>query len=386
VAHDAAGNQTTSAIVRVSVDNTPNPPSDTSAPQVYLNSPNEGATVSGAAVSLSATAFDDVGIASVQFRIDGNAVGSPITTPPFTMSWNSASVANGTHTLSAVAKDPAGNQGTVSRAINVSNSAPSDTTAPTVALTAPANNATVSGNVSLSATASDNVGVTSVAFRVDTATLATLTSPPWTTTWNSTTAANGSHSLTAVARDAAGNGTTSAAVIVSVNNSSSPGAVIWMDSAVPAGASTGSSGGDVWAWVTSNPAPFSGTRVHQSAIAAGTHDHFFVGASSPLAIFAGDTIFVYVYVDSANVPSEIMLSFNDGTWEHRAYWGSKTLTYGQEGTASSRPMGGLPPAGQWVQLQIPAALVGLEGRSINGVSFTLVGGRATWDVLGRVPR
>jgi hypothetical protein len=186
-----------------------------------------------------------------------------------------------------------------------------------------------------------------------------------------------------IARNPAGNGA-SRSVIISVNNSSSSGAVIWMDSAVPNGAVTGSSGGDTWNWVTTNPTPFAGTRVHQSAIAAGVHDHFFVGASSPFAFFTGDTIFAYVYLDPANVPSEIMLSFNDGNWEHRAYWGANTLTYGQDGTNSRRYIGALPAAGQWVRLEIPARLVGLEGRTVNGMSFTLVGGRATWDIVGRV--
>jgi hypothetical protein len=46
-------------------------------------------------------------------------------------------------------------------------------------------------------------------------------------------------------------------------------------------------------------------------------------------------------------------------------------------------MGALPPAGQWVRLQVPANLVGLEGHVLNGMAFTLVGGRATWDHAGK---
>jgi len=47
-------------------------------------------------------------------------------------------------------------------------------------------------------------------------------------------------------------------------------------------------------------------------------------------------------------------------------------------------MGALPPAGQWVRLEVPASSVGLEGHVLNGMAFTLYGGRATWDHVGKV--
>jgi hypothetical protein len=46
-------------------------------------------------------------------------------------------------------------------------------------------------------------------------------------------------------------------------------------------------------------------------------------------------------------------------------------------------MGARPPLGQWVRLEVPAAQVGIEGRAINGLAFTLYGGRATWDAAGK---
>jgi hypothetical protein len=93
-----------------------------------------------------------------------------------------------------------------------------DTTLPTVSITAPANGATVSGNVSVTASASDNVGVTKVEFYVDGALKNTDTTSPYAWTWDSTTVANGSHSLTAKAYDAALNVKTSTAVSVTVSN------------------------------------------------------------------------------------------------------------------------------------------------------------------------
>jgi chitodextrinase len=95
----------------------------------------------------------------------------------------------------------------------------SDTTPPTVSLSAPANGATVSGTVTVSANASDNVGVASVQFQLDGANLGSLdTTAPYSISWNTANATNGSHSLRAIAKDAAGNSTTSASVSVSVSN------------------------------------------------------------------------------------------------------------------------------------------------------------------------
>jgi hypothetical protein len=94
-----------------------------------------------------------------------------------------------------------------------------DTTPPTVSITAPANGATVSGTVTVSANASDNVGVASVQFLVDGVNAGTaLTSAPYTFSWNTTAAANGSHALTAKASDAAGNVATAVGVTVTVSN------------------------------------------------------------------------------------------------------------------------------------------------------------------------
>jgi len=97
--------------------------------------------------------------------------------------------------------------------------APSDTTSPTVSMTAPSNGSTVSGNVTVSANASDNVGVVGVQFELDGASLGSEdTTSPYSVSWNTTGTTNGSHTLTAVARDAAGNQTTSSAVVVTVDN------------------------------------------------------------------------------------------------------------------------------------------------------------------------
>jgi hypothetical protein len=157
---------------------------------------------------------------------------------------------------------------------------------------------------------------------------------------------------------------------------------VWVEDAVPAGATTG--GEETWNWISANPAPYSGAKAHQSALAAGVHQHLFINASSTLAIAAGDTLMAAVYLDPANPPSEVMLQWNDGTWAHRAYWGANNITWGTDGTASRRYQGPLPAAGGWVLLQVPASTVGLEGRTLNGMAFSLYNGRAAWDYAGKM--
>ena len=97
-----------------------------------------------------------------------------------------------------------------------------DTVAPNVAITSPAANAQVSDILNVTAIASDNVGVVGVQFLVDGVNAGVEdTASPYALAWDSRTVANGAHTLTARARDAAGNSTLSAPVPVNVANASS---------------------------------------------------------------------------------------------------------------------------------------------------------------------
>src|SRR6185436_9418089 len=97
---------------------------------------------------------------------------------------------------------------------------PPDSTPPTVSLTQPANGSTVSGTVSVTTSASDNVGVAGVQFLLDGANLgAEVLGPPYAITWDTAASAAGGHALSARARDAAGNQATSSSISVTVNNS-----------------------------------------------------------------------------------------------------------------------------------------------------------------------
>jgi Big-like domain-containing protein len=212
VARDLLGLRFNSELFTVTVSNDP------TAPTVTLTSPTSGSTVSGA-VTLSASASDNVGVAGVQFRLDGVPFGPEDTTAPYSATWNTTTSANGSHTVAAVARDAAGNTSSSSATVTVSNGPPPDTTPPTASITSPASGSTVSGTVTVSASASDNVGVVAVQFRLDGANLgAEDTTAPYSVTWDTRAAADGSHTLTAVARDQANNAGTSAAVTVTVSN------------------------------------------------------------------------------------------------------------------------------------------------------------------------
>jgi glucose/arabinose dehydrogenase/chitodextrinase len=94
-----------------------------------------------------------------------------------------------------------------------------DPNPPTVSITSPAPNAQVSDIVNITANASDDVGVAGVQFLVDGTTIGVEDpTAPYGVAWDTRSVSNGAHTLTARARDAGGNVTTSAPVIVNVSN------------------------------------------------------------------------------------------------------------------------------------------------------------------------
>ncbi|MFA6003928.1 MAG: Ig-like domain-containing protein [Elusimicrobiota bacterium] len=288
---------------------------DTTAPTVSITAPSAGATVAGSAVAVSATASDNVGVVGVQFKLDGANLGAEDASSPYSISWNTLGASNGAHTLSALARDAAGNTKTASVAVTVSNDvtaptisavsagslasasavigwttneasdsqveygpttsygqqstlaasmvtshsaslsglsastlyhyrvkskdaagnlatsgdfsfttlAAADATAPTVAIVSPANGATVSGSITVSGTASDNVSVANVALSVDGGAYAAASGTAnWTFSLNTTALANASHSLTVRATDPSGNIKTSAVSVTVSNDVTAP--------------------------------------------------------------------------------------------------------------------------------------------------------------------
>jgi chitodextrinase len=189
---------------------------DTTAPTTSLTAPVDQASVSGT-ITVTASASDNVGVAGVQFQLDGANLGSEDTTSPYSVNWNTTTVSDGTHVLTAVARDTSGNTTTSSSVtVTVANA---DTTAPTTSITSPADNATISGTTTaVTASASDNLSVTKVELYVDGSLAGTDTSSPYSFSLDTTALANGSHALATKAYDAANNIGTSASVNVTVFN------------------------------------------------------------------------------------------------------------------------------------------------------------------------
>ncbi|HEX8157410.1 MAG TPA: Ig-like domain-containing protein [Solirubrobacteraceae bacterium] len=192
----------------------PAPPADRTPPTVAVTAPESGRALSGASVAVVASASDNVGVSAVQFRLDGRDVGAPDTSAPYSTTWNTTTASAGSHSLTAVAGDAAGNTAESSSvAVTV------DNTPPTVSITAPAAGAVSGAAVAVTASASDDSGISAVQFRLDGNALgAEDASAPYSTTWDTTPVSQGPHKLSAVARDSAANTATSSEVSVTVAN------------------------------------------------------------------------------------------------------------------------------------------------------------------------
>ncbi len=121
---------------------------------------------------------------------------------------------------------------------------------------------------------------------------------------------------------------------------------------------------------------------HRSSLRGGVHQHFFEAATETMAVASGDRLVAWVYLDADNPPRTLMLQWHAGTWDHRAYWGENLIDWGADGTVSRARAGDIPEAGEWVQLSLPAALVGLEGLAADGMAFTLYDGQAAFAMTG----
>jgi galactose oxidase-like protein/Big-like domain-containing protein/glyoxal oxidase-like protein/Kelch motif protein len=193
---------------------------DNTPPAVAITSPAQGATVSGT-ITITANASDNRGVAGVQFKANGGNIGGEDTAAPYAVNADTTTVPDGSYTLTAVARDAAGNQtASAPVTITVANQSAGDISPPTVAITSPQPGATVSGTIAITANASDDVSVAGVQFKANGTNIGGEdNAAPYAVNANTTTVPDGSYTLTAVARDAAGNLTTSAPVTITVSNS-----------------------------------------------------------------------------------------------------------------------------------------------------------------------
>ncbi len=165
-------------------------------------------------INITANATDNAAVVGVKFFLNGNLLGSEDLTAPYGISWNSKTISNGSYTLTAVARDGAGNTGTSTDVLITVNN---DVTAPSVTITSPSAG-NVSGTINVDATAGDNVGVVGVQFLLDGNNLGSEDLvAPYSVSWNTSTVNNAPHTLTAIARDSSGN-SSSVTVNVTVTN------------------------------------------------------------------------------------------------------------------------------------------------------------------------
>lgn len=180
------------------------------APSISVTSPVNNTTIAGV-TTFSANATDTVGVTKVEFKVDGT-VRATDTVSPYSTTIDAAALSVGSHTFSAVAYDGVGYTTTATVTVTVA-----DTTKPTVSITTPANGATVTGTVTVNATASDNVGVTRVEFSIDGVLHTTDTTAPYSASVDALALTSAVHTITAKAYDMAGNSQTGAVSVTVLN-------------------------------------------------------------------------------------------------------------------------------------------------------------------------
>jgi hypothetical protein len=203
------------------------PAADTQPPTAPLNLAGLGG-IGTAALTWSASS-DDSGVALYNVHRSttsgfqpaaSNRVGQTTAT-----TFTSSGLATGAFYFVVTAQDVAGNISHPSNEAFVT--VLGDATPPSVSITAPADQSAVSGSTTVTALASDDVGVVGVQFTLDGSALgAERMAPPYSLMWNTATTSNGSHTVAAVARDAAGNRSQASEYVVVSNASTNPSGLV----------------------------------------------------------------------------------------------------------------------------------------------------------------
>ncbi len=193
--------------------------SSANPPILTITAPQEGATIAGTTINVTYTVSGDLTEADhAHFRLDG---GPTVMDIDFDGVYQFTNVPVSSHVLSGIIaranhSEIAGSEDTLAFTTIVD---PADPAPPTVSITAPVDGATASDIVSVTADASDNTAIAGVQFLLNgTALGPDDTGAPYSISWNTTTVGNGLYTLSARARDSAGNETVSTSVTVTVAN------------------------------------------------------------------------------------------------------------------------------------------------------------------------
>ena len=243
-------------------------------------------------------------------------------------SYHDTPLSPGRYYYRVVASDAAGNSSQPSAEAAADVTGAPDTTAPTVALTAPADGATVTGVVSLTANAADNVGVSGVRFRLDGADLGVEdTAAPYGIQWDTRLVPNGQHALTAVARDAAGNRTTATAVTVTVSNAATgTGPVASYGFEEPSGTTTADASGHGNAGtLTGGTGRTTAGRYGSALLFDGIDDLVSVADNPSLDLTNAVTLEAWVYATSISGYRTVALKERTGYFSWALYANSSAL-------------------------------------------------------------
>jgi hypothetical protein len=195
---------------------------DTTPPTVAFVSPSQTAALSGR-VTVSGTASDNVQLARIDVSVDGGAFQQASGTSAWTLALDTTAYADGGHTLRARATDAATNTSFATLSVTVQNSVTTDTTPPAVAITLPSMGSSVTGDISVTGSASDNGSVSKVEISIDGGSYSPAQGTnSWAYTLDTTSLQNGAHTVAARATDEAGNAA-STLEAVSVQNATALG-------------------------------------------------------------------------------------------------------------------------------------------------------------------
>jgi hypothetical protein len=150
---------------------------------------------------------------------------------------------------------------------------------------------------------------------------------------------------------------------------------VWFEDRPP----TGATAEGQWLW-----GRWHGRAAHTEPPFKGPHGHVFRGATAGFPVGRDDMLFAYVYLPPEHPPRSIVLRwFEDSGAEHRASWGEHTSA-GEQSAPDQGYLGALPQFGTWVRLEVRAARVDLEGKTLRGMSFGLTDGECYWHRAGAI--
>ena len=123
----------------------------------------------------------------------------------------------------------------------------------------------------------------------------------------------------------------------------------------------------------------------------GRQERSFRSSTYWLVAAPGDQLFAWVWIDPKNPPKVIQLKFGSeapaGMFEHSVFWGDLQALGEPPPAPTPRRLGDLPPAGQWVRLQIAADSMGIKpGTVLRQMAFLQVDGTVYYDKVGILSR